>query len=84
MRQNAERREGVYLHALEAGSTIDIETRSRRYQIEYLEGTEYVFPATRGAQRPPWLVSADLQGRLGWVRRRLHWMPDATGVRTIG
>ena len=38
MRQNAELCEGVYLHALEAGSTIDIETRRRRYQIEYLEG----------------------------------------------
>lgn len=38
MRENAELLEGVYLHALDAGSTIDIETKSRHYQIEYLEG----------------------------------------------
>jgi hypothetical protein len=38
MRQNAEVREGVYLNTLEAGSTIDLETKSRHYRIEYLEG----------------------------------------------
>ena len=38
MRENAEVLEGVYLSSLDTGSTIDLETRSRRYRIEYLEG----------------------------------------------
>jgi hypothetical protein len=38
MRKNAELLEGLYLNTLDAGSTIDLETRSRHYRIEYLEG----------------------------------------------
>jgi|SRR5215510_7491075 len=38
MRANAELLEGVDLNALDAGSTIDLETRRRRYQIKYLQG----------------------------------------------
>jgi hypothetical protein len=38
MRESAALSEGVYLSSLGAGSTIDLETRSRRYRIEYLEG----------------------------------------------
>jgi hypothetical protein len=38
MREHAELLEGVYLNTLATGSTIDLETRSRHYQIEYLEG----------------------------------------------
>jgi DUF2075 family protein len=37
MRENAELLEGVYLSSLATGSTIDVETRSRHYQIQYLE-----------------------------------------------
>ena len=38
MRESGELPKGVYLNTLDAGSTIDLETRSRRYRIEYLEG----------------------------------------------
>jgi hypothetical protein len=38
MREKAELLDGVYLSSLDAGSTIDLETRSRHYRIEYLEG----------------------------------------------
>ena len=38
MRENAEPRAGVYLSSLDTGSTIDLETRSRHYRIEYLDG----------------------------------------------
>src|SRR5260370_26200355 len=38
MREHAELREGVYLSSLDTGSTIDLETRSRHYRIEYLDG----------------------------------------------
>ena len=38
MRESGELPEGVYLNTLEVGSTIDLETRSRSYRIEYLEG----------------------------------------------
>ena len=38
MTERAELVEGVYLSTLDTGSTIDLETKSRRYRIEYLEG----------------------------------------------
>jgi len=38
MRENVEISEGVYLSSLDTGSTIDLETRSRHYRIEYLDG----------------------------------------------
>jgi hypothetical protein len=38
MREKDELLDGVYLSSLDAGSTIDLETRSRHYRIEYLEG----------------------------------------------
>jgi hypothetical protein len=38
MRENAELLGGVHLNTVDAGSTIDLETRSCHYRIEYLEG----------------------------------------------
>jgi len=38
MQENHEVSKGMYLNALSAGSTIDLETKSRHYRIEYLEG----------------------------------------------
>jgi len=38
MRVNAELLEGVDLSTLDAGSTIELETRGRHYQIEYFQG----------------------------------------------
>jgi hypothetical protein len=38
MRENAEVLDGVYLNTLDTGATIDVETKSRLYRIEYLEG----------------------------------------------
>ena len=38
MRENEVLVEGVYLNTLDTGSNIDLETRSRRYHIEYLDG----------------------------------------------
>jgi hypothetical protein len=40
MLQNAEVLNGVYLNTLHTGSTIDVETKSRLYRIEYLEGDQ--------------------------------------------
>ena len=37
MTERAELVEGLYLSTLDTGSTIDLETKSRRYRIEYLE-----------------------------------------------
>ena len=36
--ETAQLLDGVYLRTLDTGSTIDVETTSRRYRIEYLEG----------------------------------------------
>jgi hypothetical protein len=77
MRKNAEWLEGVYLDRLEAGSTIDLETRRCHYGVEYLEEDRI-----RISGHPRWCPEPTL-ARLG-VRRGLHWMPDAPGVRTIG
>ena len=38
MAEKAELLEGLYLNHLTGGTTIDLETRSRHYQIEYVEG----------------------------------------------
>ncbi len=38
MTEKAELLEGVYLTSLDTGSAIDLETKSRHYRIEYLEG----------------------------------------------
>jgi hypothetical protein len=38
MLENAEVLDGLYLNTLYASSTVDLETKSRRYRIEYLEG----------------------------------------------
>src|SRR5689334_5140385 len=38
MREGAVITEGVHLNTLDTGSTIELETRSRRYHIKYLEG----------------------------------------------
>ena len=40
MQENHEVSKGMYLNALSAGSTIDLETKSRHYRIEYLEGDQ--------------------------------------------
>ena len=36
--ETAQLLDGVYLRTLDTGATIDVETRSRRYRLEYLEG----------------------------------------------
>jgi hypothetical protein len=38
MPENPEVLDGVYVNTLDAGSTIDVGTKSRHYRIEYLEG----------------------------------------------
>lgn len=38
MRETGAVPKGIFLNTLHAGSTIDLQTRSRTYQIEYLEG----------------------------------------------
>ena len=38
MSEKGERPEGVYLTSLDTGSAIELETKSRHYLIEYLEG----------------------------------------------
>jgi hypothetical protein len=55
MQENAELREGLYLHALDSGSTLDIQTRSRHYRIEYLEGD-----LIRISGHPEWCPSPTL------------------------
>jgi hypothetical protein len=84
MREHAELREGVYLSSLDTGSTIDLETRSRHYRIEYLDGDR-----VRISGHPQWcptptLARLWLKGRFGRVRSGLHWVPYASGVRTTG
>jgi hypothetical protein len=58
-----ERPEGVYLSSLDAGSAIDLETKSRHYRIEYLEGNR-----VRISGHPQWCpkpVLARLHGSRG-------------------
>ena len=38
MTENTELLTGVYLSSLDTGSAVDLETKSRHYRIEYLEG----------------------------------------------
>src|SRR6267154_1156566 len=38
MTENTEFPTGVYLSSLDTGSAVDLETKSRHYRIEYLEG----------------------------------------------
>lgn len=38
MTETTEPLQGVYVSSLDTGSTIDLETKSRHYRIEYLEG----------------------------------------------
>jgi hypothetical protein len=63
MTEQGERSEGVYLTSLDAGSAIDLETKSRHYLIEYLEGNR-----VRISGHPQWCprpVLARLHGSRG-------------------
>jgi hypothetical protein len=58
-----ERPQGVYLSSLDAGSAIDLETKSRHYLIEYLDGNR-----VRISGHPQWCprpVLARLHGSRG-------------------
>jgi len=48
MTENTEFPTGVYLSSLDTGSAVDLETKSRDYRIEYLEGDRIASPVTRG------------------------------------
>ena len=54
--------EGIYLNNLDSGSTLDVETKSRHYRIEYVGGDEILISGH------PWLcptpVLAELRGSL--------------------
>ena len=63
MMAKAELLEGVYLSSLDTGSAIDLETKSRHYRIEYLEGDRI-----RISGHPQWCpapVLARLHGSWG-------------------
>jgi hypothetical protein len=65
MTETTEPLQGVYVSRLDTGSTIDLETKSRHYRIEYLEGDRI-----RISGHPRWCptpVLARLHGsRVGW------------------
>jgi hypothetical protein len=54
---------GIYLHDLERGSVIDVETRSHHYRIEYLGGDEIRISGHPSLCPAP--VPAHLRGSLG-------------------
>ena len=60
--ERAELLEGVYLSSLDTGSTIDLETKSRHYRIEYLESDQ-----VRISGHPLWCPTPTL-ARLGGSR----------------
>ncbi len=61
---------GVYLHSLDPGSILDVETKSRHYTIEYVGGDEILISGHPSLCPSP--VSAELRGSLestGEVKR---------------
>src|SRR5258708_28312072 len=63
MTENTEFPTGVYLSSLDTGSAVDLETKSRHYRIEYLEGDR-----VRISGHPRWCptpVLARLHGSKG-------------------
>jgi hypothetical protein len=54
--------EGVYLHSLDPGSILDVETKSRHYKIEYVGGDEILISGHPSLCPAP--VSAELRGSL--------------------
>jgi hypothetical protein len=59
MQENHEVSKGMYLNALSAGSTIDLETKSRHYRVEYLEGDR-----NRICKRPQWPYPPAVHGAI--------------------
>jgi len=54
--------EGVYLHDLDPGSVLDVETKSRRYKIKYLGGGDILISGHSSLCPSP--VSAKFLGSL--------------------
>jgi hypothetical protein len=54
--------EGVYLHDLDPGSVLDVETKSRRYKIKYVGGDEILISGHPSLCPSP--VSAKVLGSL--------------------
>lgn len=64
MSQCAEVSSGVYLSTLTPGTTVEVETQSRRYQIEYVEGDQI-----RITGHPRWCPTPTLARLCGSANR---------------
>jgi hypothetical protein len=79
MQLRTESMDGIYLHDLDPGAILDVETKSRHYKIEYVGGDEILISGHPALCPAP--VSAELRGSLqstgevtaGYVGRGLRF-----------